>query len=128
MMTAVANALTSPDVLPWITGSGGALVVLFLWVQAERSDKRELRKECSSWRASDSTRSEAFTALLRECTGCITKITEQFSHGNERVDTLLDELKDKVSSFRCNANHSHPEPYAGQQPASHVSRRLPDSV
>jgi len=127
-MNQLASALTSPEVLPWITGSGGALVVLFLWVQAERSDKRDLRKECSSWRASDANRSEAFTALLRECTSCITKITEQFSHGNNRVDSLLDELTDKVSSFRCNANSHRPEPHDGQQATGSVPRRLQDGV
>lgn len=108
MVSQLGAALLSPEVLPWLTGSGGALVVLAFWVQAERSDKRELRKECASWRATDAVRSDTVTALVRECTACITQITAQVSNGSDQISDIVEQLRTKVENFRCNATPTFP--------------------
>lgn len=38
--------MTFEQLLPWLTGSGGALVVLALWVKSLRADKATLESSC----------------------------------------------------------------------------------
>lgn len=128
MMQNLASALLSPEVLPWITGSGGALVVLFLWVQAERSDKRDLRKECATWRDRDASRADTVVQLVREATGCIATITERVSNGDDAISDLLKTLQRTVADFRCNAATPTRKANEHKGDSSPIPRSLPESI
>jgi len=70
------------ELLPWITGAGGALVVLSLWVWDLRAKNTSLENDIKE--------------IAKDCIECITTVTERDNQNAEwrnRVTKMLERLE-----------------------------------
>lgn len=131
MIPELATALTSPEILPWLTGSGGALFVLAFWVNAERDDKKNIAKENRRLLDRVDERDDTVTSLVRECTSCISSITERVSLGqttSEAVKESVHRLEQLVAQIPCAKYHVTPQHPASHDGPSSIPSGLPTGV
>ena len=80
------------NLLPYVTGSGGALAVLLFWVFIEQKEKKRLNDEKTQLQ-------HEYNAVSKEAIECITKVLERDTQVNDwrsRAMALLQKIEEQT--------------------------------